>query len=461
MKHIGLPRLLIGHPWLISFLAGLTTYLMLESFIHLEQERRQQIEKNVAQAHVANVRAVLESELNASLSLSLGLSTFVLANPAFTGEQFAQVAASLVHIRPGIRSVAMAPDNVIRHIYPLAGNEKALGLRYMDNPRQRDAVLRLMREQRPVIAGPVELVQGGLGIINRIPILFTRRDGTKHYWGLASVAVDPLPIFAKAGITTPSGEGMEYAMRGRDGLGAKGEVFLGDPALFRDPRAVLMDIFIPGGTWQLAARPSGQPATYLDNVRGYPQRIVAVLLALVVAGMTHATLSAHRRMKAMALEDSLTGLANRRQFNLRGQALFTLARRSGRHLTLLNMDMDDFKVVNDTHGHDVGDRLLVHVARQLEKCFRASDLIARVGGDEFLALLPDTSTGPSLDALLQRIRDAVAEPLPHVSPQVRAKLSIGVATCTESTPTLEDLMRQADDAMYQEKVRDKYGLRGN
>ena len=118
-----------------------------------------------------------------------------------------------------------------------------------------------------------------------------------------------------------------------------------------------------------------------------------------------------------------------------------------------------FKLVNDTHGHDVGDQLLIHVARQLQQCFRASDLIARVGGDEFLALLPDTSTGPSLDALLQRVRTAVAAPLPHVTPPVRAKLSIGVASCSESTPTLEELMRQADDALYQEKVRDTYGMR--
>lgn len=462
IKGFSLPAVLTRHPLLVSTLVGVATFLMLESFIHLEQERRQQIEKNVVQAHVSTVRAVLESELNASLSLSLGLSTFVLSNPAYTAEAFDQVAASLVHIQPGIRSVALAPGNVIRHVYPLAGNEKALGLDYMKNDRQRTAVLRLMQEQRPVVAGPIELVQGGPGLINRIPILFTRRDGTRQYWGLASVAVDPTPIFAKAGISGQAGgqagDGVEYALRGRDGLGAQGEVFLGNPALFRDPGAVLMDVFIPGGSWQLAARLSETPKAGLDNMESYPLRLFAGLLALLVAGMAHATLSAHRRVQTMALQDSLTDLANRHQFNLSGQNLFTLAKRSGRHLTLLNMDLDDFKVVNDTHGHDVGDQLLIHVARQLQQCFRASDLIARVGGDEFLALLPDTGVGPSLDALLQRVREAVAAPLPDVTPPVRAKMSIGVATCSESTPTLEDLMHQADDAMYQEKVRDKYGL---
>jgi len=452
------PGILLRHPRLTTFMAGIITFLMLESFIHVESERRLQIERNVLQAHVSSVRATLESELNASLSLSLGLSTFVLTNPTYTAEQFDQVAASLMHIRPGIRSVAMAPDNVIRNIYPLEGNEKALGLRYLDNPGQRDAVLRLMQEQRPVIAGPVELVQGGLGIINRIPILFTQPDGTKRYWGLASVAVDPTPIFEKAGIAGPTKDHLEFAMRGRDGLGENGAVFLGDPALFQDSRAVLMDIFIPGGSWQMAARPISMSATYLNNVGTLPLQIFAGLLALIVAGMAHATLVAHRRMRAMALKDSLTGLANRHQFNIRGQALFTLAKRSGRALTLLNMDLNDFKMVNDSYGHDVGDQLLIHVANQLRKCFRESDLLARVGGDEFLALLPDTGIDSHLEALLERIRTAVAMPLPRISPTIRARISIGVAPYSTDTPTLDELLRKADEAMYQEKVQDKLGL---
>ncbi len=454
-----LPGILLRHPRLTTLAAGIVTFFMLESFIHVESDRRLQIELNVVQAHVSSVRATLESELNASLSLSLGLSTFVLTNPTYTDEQFDQVAASLMHIRPGIRSVAMAPDNIIRNVYPLEGNEKALGLRYLDSPTQKDAVLRLMREQRPVIAGPVELVQGGLGLINRIPILFTQQDGTKRYWGLASVAVDPTPIFEKAGISGPTKDGLEFAMRGRDGLGADGEVFLGDPALFHDPHAVLMDIFIPGGSWQMAARPANMAATYLSNVGTLPLQIFAGLLALVVAGMAHATLMAHRRMRAMALKDSLTGLANRHQFNIRGQALFTLAKRSGRALTLLNMDLNDFKLVNDSYGHDVGDQLLIHVANQLRKCFRESDLLARVGGDEFLALLPDTAMDSHLEVLLHRIRDAVSSPLPVISPELRAKISIGVASYSQATPAFDDLLREADDAMYKEKVSEKYGVR--
>ncbi len=447
---------LIYHPRIITLTVGLVALLGFESVVYVEQDRRRQSERYLIQAQVATTRAVLESELNASLSLSLGLSTFVLSNPSFDPAHFEQVAAALIHIQPNIRSVALAPDNVIRHIYPLAGNERALGLRYLETPSQRDAVLRLMREQQPVIAGPIELVQGGIGIINRIPILVTRPDGSKDYWGLASVAVDPRPIFARAGLHTPAADGLEYALRGRDGLGADGEVFLGDAALFDDPQSVLMQVYIPGGSWQLAARPATAAATPAHRLQALAPHVLAALLAVLGAMMVHSTLSAHRRVRALALQDSLTGLANRHQFNMRGENLFNLAKRSRRHLTLLNMDLDDFKLVNDTHGHAVGDRLLVHVARQLRASLRESDLLARVGGDEFLALLPDTGPGPSLDALLRRLRERVGQPLPDVDPPVRARLSIGVATCGEDTATLEDLMRRADDAMYDQKIRGKY-----
>jgi diguanylate cyclase (GGDEF)-like protein len=434
-------------PLAAGVLAACVVWLLLQSFVWLEQERRYQAERAVLQAEAATVRARLESELNATLSLSLGLSAFVLANPDFTQADLAQVAASLMRLQPAIRSVALAPDNEIRFVYPRDGNEKALGLRFLDHPAQRDAVLRLMREQRPVIAGPIELVQGGFGIINRIPIVFTRPDGSPHYWGLVSVAIDPQPIFERAGIGPDSRDGLRYALRGKDGLGAQGEVFLGDAALFGDPEAVLMDVIIPGGSWQLAVRTLAPSAGY-----GRWMQSLLVLLAAVAGALVAYSLSAHQRIRSMALHDHLTGLANRHQFNLRGQDLFTLARRSRRPLTLLNLDINDFKHINDTYGHAAGDAVLIQVANTLRACCRESDLLARVGGDEFLVMLPDTPTDPALEALLERLREAIEVALPGGDTPLKLRISIGVATCSEHIRSLDALMHEADEAMYRAKI---------
>ena len=315
MERTSPPDRLRSLPLVAGVLVACAVWLLLQTFVWLDQERRHQAERAVLQAEAATVRSRIESELNATLSLSLGLSTFVLAKPDFSPADLAQVAASLIRLQPAIRSVALAPDNVIRYIYPLAGNQKALGLRYLETPAQRDAVLRLMREQRPVTAGPIELVQGGVAIINRIPIIVAGPGGSPHYWGLASVAINPFPIFERAGIRSDARDGVGYALRGKDGLGARGEVFLGDAALFDNPDAVLMEVVIPGGSWQLAACPLA-PA---DEHGLWVQALLGVLAA--VAGVLMAySLSAHQRIRSMALHDHLTGLANRRQFKLRGQA---------------------------------------------------------------------------------------------------------------------------------------------
>lgn len=433
-------------PWVAGVLAAGLIWSVLQVFVRLELDRSNQAERAVLQAEAATARARLESELNATLSLSLGLSTFVLVKPAFSQADLARVAASLIHLQPAIRSVALAPDNVIRHIYPVAGNQKALGLRYLDTPKQRDAVLRVMREQRPVTAGPVELAQGGVGIINRIPINFIEPDGAPRYWGLASVVVNPYPVFEHAGIRTDREGAVQYALRGRDGLGARGEVFLGEAGLFNDPDAVLMDVVIPGGRWQLAARARAPAGGY-----GLWVQALLVLLAAGAGTLTTYSLQAHQSIRSMALHDHLTGLANRRQFVLRGKDLFALARRNGCALTLLNIDINDFKSINDTYGHAAGDAVLVHVANTLRSCCRESDLLARVGGDEFLALLPNTSAGAPLDALLERLNAEMAVALPGADSPVKLRISVGAAACSLATPSLEALMSQADEAMYRAK----------
>jgi len=438
------PTVLRVLPIAAGVLAACTVWLSLQLFAWMEEDRRHQAARAVLQAEAATARSRLESELNATLSLSLGLSTFVLARPDFDAGDFAQVAASLMRLQPAIRSVALAPDNVIRFVHPLETNHKALGLRFLDHPAQRDAVLRVMREQRPVTAGPVELVQGGVAIINRIPIVFPRPGEAPRYWGLASVAIDPQPIFERAGIRTDGGA--RYALRGRDGRGAEGAIILGDAALFDDPRAVLMDVVIPGGSWQLAAVSTAPAAG-----AGTGMQALLALLALAAGALVAYSLSAHQRIRSMALHDPLTGLANRHQFNLRGQDMFTLARRSGRPLTLLNLDIDDFKRINDTWGHAAGDAVLVKLAGRLRSCCRASDLIARVGGDEFLVLLPDTPSGPALDALLERLHAAIEVVPPGEDKALTLRISIGVASCSGATPTLDALMTQADAAMYRAK----------
>jgi diguanylate cyclase (GGDEF)-like protein len=154
-----------------------------------------------------------------------------------------------------------------------------------------------------------------------------------------------------------------------------------------------------------------------------------------------------------ALHDVLTGLGNRA---LLWEALSKLddPARGSRQSAMLILDLDDFKAVNDTLGHQAGDQLLVEVARRLEACCRPDDTIARLGGDEFAILLDRMSSPGDATIVAGRISDALSEPVFLSGRPVVPQATMGIALVRPGTPP-EELMRQADQAMYESKSRRK------
>ena len=154
------------------------------------------------------------------------------------------------------------------------------------------------------------------------------------------------------------------------------------------------------------------------------------------------------KARLMSETDELTGVYNRRGFAIVAGPLFAQSQRSNRHASVLMIDMDDFKMVNDGHGHDAGDRVLRQVARCIETELRQSDVLARYGGDEFVALLPDTPVHGALE-VSRRIRKAVlSDPVEFDGRSLCASLSIGIASFPEDGQSIDALLQRADRAMY-------------
>ena len=159
---------------------------------------------------------------------------------------------------------------------------------------------------------------------------------------------------------------------------------------------------------------------------------------------------AHEQIKRLAYSDQLTGLANRVLLRDRFRNALGLARKQGRQLALLNLDLDHFKTINDSLGHSVGDRLLIEVARRLEAQLRPGDTLSRSAGDEFLLLLPDTDAEAALE-LVRRLIQTVASPYQVSDEPLFLTASIGSAIYPEDGTTIETLMSNADAAMHQVK----------
>jgi diguanylate cyclase (GGDEF)-like protein len=164
----------------------------------------------------------------------------------------------------------------------------------------------------------------------------------------------------------------------------------------------------------------------------------------------------HAEAESNALTDPLTGLPNARYIALRFDEEASRARRNGRPFQVVMLDLDDFKIVNDTFGHKVGDKMLREMARIIQTQLREYDFLARYAGDEFVAIVQEL-VGNQVEDLRNRIEKAVSEFSLHIrgNGQARVGISIGTATYGADGETLDQLLVAADQAMYRAKSTHK------
>jgi diguanylate cyclase (GGDEF)-like protein len=154
-----------------------------------------------------------------------------------------------------------------------------------------------------------------------------------------------------------------------------------------------------------------------------------------------------------AMHDQLTGLANRLSFTDQLRTAIHGARKSDEHLTLFYVDLDGFKPINDTFGHELGDHVLAAVGERLRGCTRKGDMVARLGGDEFAILIDGESSAYDADTVAERLASAFSNPLLVCGRELHVGASIGRATFPCDADTAEALLRHADEAMFTEKRR--------
>lgn len=163
---------------------------------------------------------------------------------------------------------------------------------------------------------------------------------------------------------------------------------------------------------------------------------------------------ANQKLRELASTDGLTGVLNRRAFMEEASSLLQLAQRYNHPLSLLMIDADHFKKVNDNYGHQVGDRVLVHLSNVIRHCLRGTDKLGRIGGEEFAVVLPETDleqTAVLTERLLSAVRNEEIE-IEGAIP-LRVTVSIGVVTLSPLSTEIDALMKQADVALYQAKAK--------
>lgn len=231
----------------VAVLCAGIDYLVLQRISH----EREINHHNQLQSHLNQVRAVLESRINSSLLLMRALSAYIALHPDLDEDEFRRISVEVMRHRNHLINLVAAPDFVIRYVYPRSGNEALLGVDYRDLPDQWESVSAAYTRNTMVVNGPVPLVQGGSGIIGRIPV-YSGKDQERHFWGMVSAVMDSDTLLRQVE-DAAGASGLKIALRTE---GDK-HVFWGDTALFSAPASIHARVSLPGEDWEMAAHGGG------------------------------------------------------------------------------------------------------------------------------------------------------------------------------------------------------------
>ncbi len=226
---------------------------------------------------ISVIRAKLEGGINANIQLARGLVTVIEDEPDLDQARLEHLAARVLRSDNQLRNVALAPDMVVTMVHPYAANRAVIGLDYTAPGPQQEAAMRVRESGQMVLAGPVDLVQGGRGFVGRFPIMVADDDGKERFWGIAAAVIDADKLFWLSGLWASE---LDIALIGRDGRIDGADVSFGDPEIL-DRNPVFADLTLPAGTWRLAATPRGGWQHDIANIWGL-RLLIALAGAIII-----------------------------------------------------------------------------------------------------------------------------------------------------------------------------------
>jgi diguanylate cyclase (GGDEF)-like protein/PAS domain S-box-containing protein len=585
----------------LCFAAMLAVSLLLVGIDRENHLKTRQANATMLASTQANL---IHQRLDAALSATYALAVVLRQHDYHASyDWFEPYARELLRYHPGISSLQYGPKGITTFVVPLAGNERAVGNNLLLNTKRNKEALQAIATRKLTLAGPFELVQGGVGLAGRLPIFTPATDKDDGFWGFAVSLIRVEELLRSADVERLARAGYDYTLwRVHPDTGAPHVFAKSGPDVL--PDGVTLSFEVPNGTWSLTLLPRGgwmaeagweytfkyvlasllavfaggvifvilrQPVLLRHEVEtrthelraanellarenrereaaqaelkladkviessaesimitdersrivrvndafcrttGYsPEEVLGRDPSLLNSGRhdeaffegMYSTLrvdghwqgeiwnrrrsgeifpqwlgitvlkdaegkpahfvsigtdiserkASEERIHYLAHYDALTGLPNRLLLRDRVQQAIVQATRSGEKVALLSLDLDRFKIVNDTLGHQTGDELLRQVVGRLKLAVRSSDTVSRQGGDEFVIVSLGHSGPQTAGRIAAKINDRLAEPFFCAGREVRVSSSIGIAMYPDDGTDFETLIKKCDIAMYHAK----------
>jgi len=377
-------------------------------------------------------------------------------------EDFDHYAQNLMNSIGGVSSLQLAPNGIIEKISPLKGNESAIGLDIFANQKYREAAIKAVENHTMIAIGPLPLVQGGIAVISRSPVYLFKGTQREVFWGFASAVINLDNLLESTRLRDLVEDGYQYSLSRQHADTQETVIFSHSEKPLSDIVATT-DIPLPVGTWKLNIS-RDISARLNNNLRsGYLLSIgSAFFLALALYAILIQPIRLRRlvedktdELKELAYKDPLTNLPNRRYLNDYLPSFLEESRRFQKLSAFIYFDLDNFKRINDTIGHDVGDKVLETVALRLNSLCHEADKVVRLGGDEFGIFLSDIANKQEAKEHAERVLAYIHSPISIDSKEFILSTSLGIAMVPEDGDTLVTIMQNADMALYQAKQRGK------
>lgn len=392
-----------------------------------------------------NFKSQVERLIDANKTLVQGFEAYILVNPILDeAESHAYLENLLSKNENQIRNIGLSEDTTIIWNYPRESNAAAIGVDLSQLEAQKDMVLKVKKEWLPILQGPVDLVQGGTGFIVRLPII--KKDS--GYWGQVSIVlkgeeiIEEINTYAdKAGLNVAifNSQDRDQPFYGTlETVGQRPLNFILDPAFIN---------------WRVAVSPKDGWENHQHIF--WSGAFLAIFISAGAGLLTFRAIKANDLLRIMSSHDSLTGLFNRHFLNEYQTMVLAAARRNNRQVGFISMDVNHFKKINDTYGHNVGDLVLVETARVLTAFTRTDEAVFRLGGDEFLIIMPDIADRRVLDQTRKRLLNSFADEFDCPDYPGKIAVSIGTAIYPEDGDNIDILLQIADEQMYEDKKEQK------
>lgn len=398
-----------------------------------------------------NFKSQVERLIYANKTLVQGFEAYILVNPILDEEESDAYLENLLSKNENqIRNIGLSEDTTIIWNYPRETNAAAIEVDLSQIETQKDMVLKVKKEWLPILQGPVDLVQGGTGFIVRLPII--KKDS--GYWGQVSIVLKGEQIIEEINSYAEKA-GLNVAIFNTQD---RNQPFYGSMDMVGEtPLSFNLD---PGFiNWQVAVSPKDGWENH--QLIFWGAVFLAVLISAGAGLLTFRAIKANDLLRIMSSHDSLTGLFNRHFLNEYQVMVLAAAKRNNRQVGFISMDVNHFKKINDTYGHNVGDLVLVETARVLTKCTRTDEAVFRLGGDEFLIIMPDITDRMVLDQTRKRLLNSFENEFNSPDYPGKIAVSIGTAIYPEDGDNIDILLQIADEQMYGDKKEQKKKVQEN